>query len=470
MSYPGERATLSGANGNELVLLDVSWITVDGLKFDGGSQIAGGTHDGATSNLCHDITLRHIESNGAIGDAGIQLMNGLSNILIEYGVFHDNTYQHGVYNGSRARPSDHVTYRRSIAYGNAYNGFTFNGRCNACVFDQLVSYNNMIAGLTLEMGVSNSFVRSNLLFGNTKALNFFNYLGDCAGQGGTGDICPYDQTGNLIENNVFYNEAKTADGAGSCTAGATGGLDNSCQTALQLVNCAVNESGSLGNQTIRNNVFVDYGWANHYPPVLVFNGAADLATGGCGSVITDANTASYLSTSTFDHNIFFQSDGQNGSGVIGYGSSSSFGFQPYTCSGAAAITSMTACINADPRFVAASPNFWNAPASFNFRYQNSSPAIHAGSSVSVPAYDVSGTPFANPPSIGAYEGAPPTSTACDLNGDGVVDALDVQLAINQALGLAACSTADLQQTGQCNVVDVQRVVNASLGAACLVGP
>jgi hypothetical protein len=58
---------------------------------------------------------------------------------------------------------------------------------------------------------------------------------------------------------------------------------------------------------------------------------------------------------------------------------------------------------------------------------------------------------------------------CDLNGDGVVDSLDVQIAINQALGTAPCTTADLMQTGQCNVVDVQRVIIASLGGACLVG-
>jgi hypothetical protein len=58
---------------------------------------------------------------------------------------------------------------------------------------------------------------------------------------------------------------------------------------------------------------------------------------------------------------------------------------------------------------------------------------------------------------------------CDLNGDGKINAVDVQIAINQALGLSPCNTADLVQNGQCSVVDVQRVINASLGGACLVG-
>jgi hypothetical protein len=63
-----------------------------------------------------------------------------------------------------------------------------------------------------------------------------------------------------------------------------------------------------------------------------------------------------------------------------------------------------------------------------------------------------------------------TLLGCDLNGDGVVNNLDVQIAIAQAVGTGICNTADLLQTGQCSVVDVQRVINASLGGACKIGP
>lgn len=58
---------------------------------------------------------------------------------------------------------------------------------------------------------------------------------------------------------------------------------------------------------------------------------------------------------------------------------------------------------------------------------------------------------------------------CDLNGDGIVDNLDVQLAISQAVGTTACGTADLVGDGTCIVVDVQRVVNAAGGGVCQVG-
>jgi hypothetical protein len=64
---------------------------------------------------------------------------------------------------------------------------------------------------------------------------------------------------------------------------------------------------------------------------------------------------------------------------------------------------------------------------------------------------------------------PPTQITCDLNGDGSINAVDVQLAIDQALGKSPCTTADLQKNGRCSVIDVQRVINASFGAACRIG-
>jgi len=62
------------------------------------------------------------------------------------------------------------------------------------------------------------------------------------------------------------------------------------------------------------------------------------------------------------------------------------------------------------------------------------------------------------------------AATCDLNDDGVVNSLDVQIAANSAIGLGSCVLGDLNGDGVCNAVDLQRVINASLGSACLVGP
>jgi hypothetical protein len=61
---------------------------------------------------------------------------------------------------------------------------------------------------------------------------------------------------------------------------------------------------------------------------------------------------------------------------------------------------------------------------------------------------------------------PPT---CDLNGDGIVNGADVDLALKQSLGTIPCTNGDLDGNGSCNVVDVQRVVNAANGQACRIG-
>ena len=60
-------------------------------------------------------------------------------------------------------------------------------------------------------------------------------------------------------------------------------------------------------------------------------------------------------------------------------------------------------------------------------------------------------------------------SACDVNRDGSTNVVDVQLQVNQALGVAAC-TSDLNRDGFCNVIDVQRGVNAGLGGQCVLGP
>jgi len=61
-----------------------------------------------------------------------------------------------------------------------------------------------------------------------------------------------------------------------------------------------------------------------------------------------------------------------------------------------------------------------------------------------------------------------TGNECDLNHDGSVNNVDVQLAMNMALGLTPC-TANIYGPGVCNIIVVQRVTNAALGGACLTG-
>ncbi len=127
--------------------------------------------------------------------------------------------------------------------------------------------------------------------------------------------------------------------------------------------------------------------------------------------------------------------------------------------------------------LSANPTFTNLGGK-DFHLQAGSPAIDAGTTISNLLTDMDGIhrPQGKGYDVGAYESfagsggtAPPPAPSCDLNADGVVNALDVQAAVSQAIGTAPCGAADLQQNGTCTVVDVQRVVNASLGQACRTG-
>lgn len=67
--------------------------------------------------------------------------------------------------------------------------------------------------------------------------------------------------------------------------------------------------------------------------------------------------------------------------------------------------------------------------------------------------------------VAVFKGAVPT-LPCDINGDGRLNVIDVQLCVNQVIGVAPCTNADINHDGVCNVLDVQKLVNGVLGFIC----
>lgn len=446
MSYPGELAMFTNRpTGFDLV--GATNLIMDGFYFN-----ASGSNAGVQGGDNTNVVIRHIESQG--GKWGLVAAN-LNNFTVEESVFHDNAGpngggEHGMYLANR-NPSGSldVFVRRNIFYNNDYNGFQFNGKVNNLIVEQNLSYNNYLSGFSWLSGVSHSIFRSNVAFNNGRAgLTIYNYTDFCVAfdPNNVGTACPYDQNNNLIENFTFYGTGKDRFGVDSSTA----------QAAIKVTNSSTNKIGDMGHNIFRNIVAAVPGVGNQYQPIVFEDGDKD-----------------YLATSTIDHIVFNQLDMGSGAGstVVGWGVSSNFGFNGFDCATASTVTTITGCINADPKFISASTSFWNSANQFDLRLQSISPAAHTGTSNSAPVYDVLGFGFSSTPSMGAYEvgGSMPAVNPCDLNKDTRVDNADVQTAIAQALGQAACSTADLRQTGVCNVIDVQRVINAVLGGACVVG-
>ncbi|MBI4558636.1 MAG: carbohydrate-binding protein, partial [Candidatus Hydrogenedentes bacterium] len=62
-----------------------------------------------------------------------------------------------------------------------------------------------------------------------------------------------------------------------------------------------------------------------------------------------------------------------------------------------------------------------------------------------------------------YSGLTNCGQPADVNSDGGVNAVDVQVVINDALGLDTGYNSDINRDGNVNAVDVQLVINAALG-------
>ena len=219
LSYPGEHAVLNPATvaGSQINCNGVSGTIIDGINTVGTA--------GYNCNLFHDSIIRNVDGSGNGGGSGngaLQSFDGMVNTTFEDNVWHDTTFQHVVYIGSRNNPSSNVRFQRNVMYnaaGGGFPAFQFNGRCIGCFFEQNVVYNvpasTPTASFAFYNGVKNSFIRSNLIFnGGGDGILVENYDGDCFwGSPLSSGICPYDETGNVVQNNTIYVPATAVDGA-----------------------------------------------------------------------------------------------------------------------------------------------------------------------------------------------------------------------------------------------------------------
>jgi hypothetical protein len=216
----------------------------------------------------------------------------------------------------------------------------------------------------------------------------------------------------LIANNTF------SDIYPACTATPGPGCGDAGQIQLWA------DPPGLSNVTIENNIF---------------NQPTTSAVGACcpGS----------FSGSSFDYNLVYGVAASGVGGVSGWtvGSHNNIGATP-----------------------ASNPNFLSLSTP-NFRVQAGSPAIGTGVTLSAITHDIAGTARSAPYTLGAYQYTSGTGNACDLNGDGILNAQDYSLIVDMAVGLVPC-TANIVAADVCSAVTVQRVVNAVLGGACVTGP
>ncbi len=405
MSYPGEKATIdcSALSGNCINAAGaVAYTTVDGLKILGngsGAGYQGGTYilymSGSQTILFHDNVIRRCELSGAGLDSNINADN-MTNFLVEENIAHDPFPmggQHNIYLGSSTVASTGVVIRRNIVYNvntGGYPNIQFNGRCTSgCAIDDNMAYNQDGQGIAILEGFSNGSISRNLVFntgevGNPPlSLTIANYDSGQCQMTGLPSICPWDQTGNVIENNTFWAGTNAPDGSGT-NNGETVEIANNAITGP----CGTGSPpcGNVGGNFYRNNVIVDWAGSMAVPPIYY----------------PSANPVNYLALDLWVNNTII-------SAVATSTFVASEGGTALTCSTmtSGALSGSTGCSTSDPMFVAASNSYYNTPASFNLRLASGSPAIKAGVATGAPTYDLLGLFYNHTtPSRGAYEFLP----------------------------------------------------------------
>jgi Putative Ig domain len=451
MAYPGELAVFDHTNSSTNYYgFEANPLTdqiIDGIKLTHSGMVGLGmginlSGPGALTR----VTIRSCEIRDYFD--GIWAIAGSSGLLIEKNVIHDDDSEHNIYVGQNSASSGHITgliVQDNILYNAFRDNFHNNGICDGCTLTRNIMYSSNLSpgggasNISLQQGWNHGTVSNNIVFVASAYAMIINDYDD--GQPG---IKPFDQNHNLIVNNTFIHTGRDSSGQNLSNSGfcALAVINNSSQTSPLL---------DLGNNTYSNNILIE--------------GATGGSIGNC--VVRYGKNQSgdldWLSTDTWTNNILYANNGAAPIYVgIGLGSAQTWAyFQSHAAS-------FTGNLQTDPMLIAWNPAWYTAPENYNLALQAGSPAAAAGTATGAPAIDIRGLSRSGSANIGigAYLSLTVAFSTCDLNGDGVVNALDVTIAEQQALGILPCSTADLHGNGRCDVVDIQIIIIAALTGTC----
>jgi hypothetical protein len=475
LAYPGEQPDFeynSNIDGTS-VSGTQSCMIVDGWKLHqaclANASCGGGGYGLRNSGTVYGNTYSHIDVGGFTDNLFPQFNQFNTQIVHNY--IHDalpgGDFGHDIYLGSDCPgglgtpgQGGYIACPGAGSQGTVIAGNIISNGTQTCIhangpMTNLLIDSNLIygcgTGFNFQSGISHSTIQNNVIHTTGVAVFQFNTY---ANSYSSNTWQCHDENYNVVANNTFFMDGQSFNSS-LLTSNDAGwpaievADDGTCQTQASY-------TPDLGHNTYANNILVhDCGTncVDYKGPVIRYLGS---------------NATTYLQTDTYANNLLNNFDTST-SIIDPLGNNS-----PQNCAWFVSRANVPGAsgniCGSNPDFVAANPQWSTTPGSWNLAVSSSSSALAAGLASDAPTYDIMGIARATPPTIGAYEHISVPSSACDLNGDGIVNAVDVQIAINQALGIVPCGSADLQNNGTCNVVDVQRVIVAALGEACLVGP
>ena len=451
MAYPGEKPILdhTGSGYYGFYFGDPSYWVFDGLTLQ-NTPCAGQSACGMGFNLSgttpvNGITIRNCEIKDYYD--GIWAIAGSSGTLIERNVIHDNLGEHNIYVGWNSDDTQHsanMIVRNNILYNANRDNFHDNGICDGCDLSGNIMYSANMAGgggaanISMQNGWNHGTISNNIVFTASGTV-----LEISAGDDAQPNITARDGNYNQIANNTFIHTGRSASGED---------LSNSGFSVFLIEGSGAKVDLDLGHNTYINNILIEGAASQRGSAMLRY-------------FRHSAGYADWLTTDTWTNNIIYTS---NGAQPLQNGVATTYTGLPYynwsQFAGQAA--SFTGHSQSDPMLIAWNPAWYAAPGNYNLALQAGSPAVAAGTLTGAPTTDIRGVSRSGSANIGAYESSTVAASRCDLNGDGVVDVLDVKAATQQVLGILPCGTADLDRNGRCDVVDVQRIVIAVLTGIC----
>jgi len=329
----------------------------DGFIADNTGHYTGWGHGIDVKDGSHHLSFKNIDIKHH--SCGVKPMAGLHDILLENCVIHDNRESHGIYWGSREVPNNNLTVRNCIIYRNGRHGIQHNGRVTNLVLENNIIHSNDMGGISLLEGVSDSIIRNNLIFNNNRqGIVFFLYDSSYS------TIQPYDQTNNLIVNNLIWIGKHKWDGSGDSASNFP---------AIHFNDATKEQNCNMGGNIFKNNILVTYNG-----PVFRFD------------------QKKFADTTTIENNVIYRVGGSNEIMTYDNDTYNFNAFQNFT-------KLIKRNVFQDPKLSNISVDYYSNPEKFNFDYLSNSSIRDFGTPVDAPSTDLRGNPRDENSDAGCYE-------------------------------------------------------------------
>jgi len=453
---------LSGMKGAAMVVGD--------FNRDGKLDLAIVHQQASASNLTQGaITILLGNGDGSFTEAaGSPYLTGNTSTSVAIGDFNNDGFT-DLAVGAQADATHSIT----VLLGNGAGGFNSSS----------VAVTGQVQGLTAADfdGDGNVDLAAVNVTGNTDLILF--------GNGAGGFVSPFSLPATATSGAAGYAVAADLTGDGLTDLVSTGGFSQqlnffagSKAPTTTTLTSPVSGREAVGQVTFTSSTVDSLAWAKPTGAVTFIDGANNYPAGAVNAS-GQASTGIAVSLGAYSFYASYSGDSRTSpsdssalkTGITAFTPTLSFSATPSGKAGGK-LTSFNVSV-IDPQTSSVSTTYTSAitltlnTGSFDASSTTMANAVSGVAAFSNLIVDTPGTYTITATTTGATSANGNSFTVgaagnkCDVNVDGTVNVADVQLIINEALGVSAANN-DLNSDHVVNVADVQIVINAALGLGC----